>query len=165
MESVTHDLPLKTTSLSYGTLPIMDGSLWSGPAGMRPVLIAADGSSTAMTLEGEPVVKEMNATDLSIVQTLQGGGSISVICKESTLAFMGLDGEGKPLNWAWDLTGGDGQKAVVKKVSATGVSYQTEATRYELKLAPNTGSCKQMDNGVIRLTANGAGKLSLLLGE
>jgi hypothetical protein len=165
MESVTHDLPLKTTSLSYGTLPIMDGSLWSGPAGMRPVLIAADGSTSAITLDGEPVVKEMNATDLSIVQPLTGGGSISVICKESTLAFMGLDGEGKPLSWGWDLTGGDGQKAVVKKVATTGVSYQTEATHYELKLAPNTGSCKQMDNGVIRLTANSAGKLSILLGE
>jgi hypothetical protein len=35
---------------------------------------------------------------------------------------------------------------------------------YQLKLSPDAGSCQQMENGVIRLSPNAAGKLVLLLG-
>jgi len=34
---------------------------------------------------------------------------------------------------------------------------------YQLSLAPDGGSCQQLDNGAIRLSPNASGKLVLLL--
>jgi len=55
----THFTPLKTTSLAYETLPVMDAGLWNGtkPVGLWPVIISADGERSPMSPEGSPVVK------------------------------------------------------------------------------------------------------------
>lgn len=164
--SVTHDRALTTTFLAYETLPVMDGALWSGTekAGMWPVLILADGAKTPMIPDGQPVVRELNATDLGIRQTLRGGGSFSMTCCETNIAFTGVDEKGRPLRWAWDMVGGAQQKAAVQTVSSNAVAYRFAGAEYQLKLSSDAGSCEQLSNGVVRLNANQSGVTVLLLG-
>ncbi len=163
--SPTHATALATKSLAYETLPVMDGCLWSGtePAGIWPVLVAADGKTSSLVPEGLPRVKELNTTDLSIQQPLRGGGSFSIICSEDGVTFTGVDGEGKPLHWAWDLVGGARQKSAVQKVASDSITYHDAGANYQLKLAEDAGSCTQLENGVIRLSPNSSGKLVLVL--
>jgi hypothetical protein len=161
--SITHDTALTKTSLTCGTLPVMDGALWSKKqqAGIWPVMLAAGGESSAMAPEGPPVVKELNPTDLSIAQPLHGGGSLSIVCRESGVTFTGVDGNGQPLRWALDLVGGDQQQLAVVAVNPSGITYHLNETNYELRLAPDAGPCERLANGSIRLTANSSGKILL----
>ena len=110
------------------------------------------------------MVKELNKTDLSIAQPLRGGGTFSIICRETNLICSGVDGQGQPLRWAWNLVGGAQQKSAVQTVTANGVAYHYAGADYQLKLAPDAGSCQQMENGIIRLSPNDSGKLVLILG-
>jgi hypothetical protein len=164
--SPTHDKVLATTSLAYGTLPVMDGALWSGPekAGIWPVLLLPGGRTSRLETHGQPVVKELNKTDLSISQSLRGGGSISIVCREAQVVSNGLDGQGKPLPWAWNLTGGVAQKTAVKTVTPNGVLYQHDGINYQLRLASKAGSsCHQLTNGDILLIPDSSGTLTLTL--
>ncbi len=65
--SPTHDTALTATSLAYETLPIMDWAHWSKtgtrPAGMWPLLLSSDGTTSPMKPAGAPVVTELNATE------------------------------------------------------------------------------------------------------
>lgn len=165
--SPTHDAPLKLTSLTYETLPIVDWAFWSDSgkkrAGMFPVLVSADGSTTPMQPAGDPVVKELNSTDLSIVQPLKNGGTFSIVCTEKSLAFSGMEGQGKPLNWAWEIVGDDRFESTVKAVNAEAVVYHHSGVDYQLKLAPEMGSCRQLADGSIQLMSNDTGKLTMKL--
>jgi len=163
--SATHDTALQTTFLAHGTLPVMDGALWSGPgkAGIWPVLILPDGTTSPVTPEGPPVVKELNPTDLSITQLLRGGGTLTIICSETNVSCTGMDGQGKPLSWAWDMVGGARQKSAVQTVTSNRVAYHFAGVNYQLSLSPNAGTCQQLDDGGIRLRPNRAGKLVLAL--
>jgi hypothetical protein len=163
MVSPTHDTALTSRSLAYETLPVMDGCLWSGTkqAGMWPVLLSPAGEDSPMPLDGPPVVKELNRTDLSIMQPIRGGGTFSIVCLESNVTFTGVDAQGQPLRWAWVLAGGAGQKSAVQSVTPDGVMYHQVGVSYQLKLSPGAGSCRQLDNGDIRLTADSSGKLVL----
>ena len=166
MISPTHDLVLKATSLAYETLPVMDGAQWSGtgknPAGMWPVRLFPDGSTSVLSPAGPPEVQELNKKELSIRQPLEGGGCFSIICSESKVTFTGVDGDGKPLNWACDLTGGARQAATVQRVAPEGVAYRYHGIDYQLKLGRHAGSCEQSSNGGIRFLPNPAGKLELI---
>jgi hypothetical protein len=164
--SVTHDSALKTTYLACGTLPVMDGALWSGTekAGMWPVLLSADGAKSPMIPAGPPVVRELSATDLSISQLLRGGGTFAMVCSETNVTFTGLDGQGQPLRWAWDLVGGAEQKSVVQTITSKKVTYHYSGAEYQVNLSPNEGSCEKLDNDRIRLLPNTSGKLVLILG-
>ena len=164
--SVTHDTALTTRSLAYETLPVMDGALWSGtePAGIWPVLLSTNGQSSPMAPDGPPVVKELNPTDLSIRQTLRGGGTFSIVCRETNVTLTGVDGQGQPLHWAWDLVGGAQQKSAVQTVMPNGIAYHYTGMNYQLRLSPDAGSCQQLGNGAIRLNPNSSGKLVLILG-
>jgi hypothetical protein len=166
MVSPTHDTALTTTSLSYGTLPIMDGALWSGTekAGIRPVLLSPNGEPLPMFPDGPPVVKKLNPTDLSILQPLRGGGSFSIVCGETNVAFTGMDGPGRPLYWALNLIGGVQQKSAVQTVTQNAVVYHFTGVNYSLRIFPDMGFCQQLGNGVIRLTPNSSGKLVVILG-
>ena len=166
MVSITHDTALTTRSLAYGTLPVMDGALWSGAEkpGIWPVLLSPDGGNSPMTPDGPPVVKELNPTDLSISQPLRGGGNISIVCGETDLTIKGADAQGQPLRWAWDMVGGDRQKAAVQIVTSNAIAYRYAGMNYELRLSPNAGFCQQLSNGAIRLSPNSLGKLVLTLG-
>jgi hypothetical protein len=175
--SPTHDIALTTRSLAYETLPVMDGVFWSGAgeesAGIWPVLLSSDGAAVAMTPDGSPVVKEQTPTDLSIRQSLKGGGSFSIVCSETNVALVGLDGNGQPLHWALNLIGGVRQKSAVQNVTSNSIEYTFRsvaanestagAVNYQLKLTANMGSCQQLSNGDIRLSPNAAGKLVLML--
>jgi len=165
--SATHDTALTTTSLAYETLPVMDGGLWSGsganPAGMWPVLLSTNGTTSPLTLAGPPVVKELNPTDLSIRQPLDGGGIFSIHCCETNVSFTGVDGQGQPLSWAWNLVGGAQQTSAVQNIMSNSITYSYSGVNYQLRLAPNAGSCRQLSNGDIRLSPNSSGKLVLIL--
>lgn len=165
--SVTHDAALAATSLEYGTLPVMDGARWSGKekAGIWPVLLASDGNSSALTPEGQPTVKELNKTDLSVSQPLRGGGVFTMILTEAEATFSAVDGQGQPLNWAWDLVGGERQKSAIQTVAANAIGYHFTGMDYKLKLARNAGSCEQLSNGNIRLSSNKSGKMVLILDD
>jgi len=164
--SVTHDKVLATTSLAYGTLPVMDGALWSGAerAGMWPVVLSADGQASPMAPDGAPVVAELNANTLSIRQPLRGGGTFTMVCGETNVTFAAMDGQGQPLHWGWNLVGGAQQQSAVTIVTPNHVGYQTAGTDYQLRLAPNAGSCELLNNGTIRLNANHAGEMIEILG-
>jgi hypothetical protein len=164
--STTHNTALTTTSLAYGTLPIMDGCLWSGtkPAGIWPVLLSPDGKASPLAPDGPPVVKELNPTNLSINQPLRSGGMFSVVCGESNLTFTGVDKQGQPLRWAWDMVGGAQQKSAVQMVTANNVGYQYTGVNYQLRISPETGFCEQLSSGAIRLHPASSGKLVLILG-
>jgi hypothetical protein len=168
IESPTHETALKARALAYGTLPIMEGALWSTKrikAGIFAVVISADGISVPMELSGPPVVKELNATDLSVDQPLNNGGKLSIICREKKLTVTAVDGQSQPLKWAWDCTGGPKMQSTVQGVKPASVSYVYKGATYDLTLAPDSGACMQMPDGSIRLTPNGAGTLVLLLGQ
>src|ERR1700751_4345013 len=123
---------------------------------MFPVLFGSDGGTSFMHPKGIPAVKEMNSTDLSMEQSLKGGGTFSIVCREKQVTFCGKDAQGKPLKWAWKITGGEGLKAVVKKVKLDAILYDDLGVDYQLKLDPVSGSCHQLEDGSIQLTANAA---------
>lgn len=164
--SPTHDTALATTFLAYGTLPVMDGALWSGKekAGIWPVSLSSDGKTSPLTPEGSPVVKELSPTELSIQQPLRGGGTFSMVCSETHFACTGVDEHGKPLHWAWELVGGAQQRSAVQTVTSNSVAYHANGMNYPLRLSADAGSCQQLDNNNIRLSPNRSGKLVLVLG-
>jgi hypothetical protein len=164
--SPTHDSALVTRSLAYETLPVMDGCLWSGPepAGIWPVLLSANGKSAPMTPDGPPVVKELNRTELNISQRLLDGATFSIACREAKDTFSGVDGEGQPLHWAWEMIGGDQQKSAVRGITPNGIAYEYHGVRYGFRLSPGAGNCEQTGDGTIRLNPNRAGILVLLAG-
>jgi hypothetical protein len=163
--SPTHENPLRETSLVYETLPIVDWALWSHSgtkhAGMWPVLLGADGSTSPLQPDGTPIVKELNTTDLSIVQPLQGGGTFSIVCAENSASFEGKDGQGHPLNWACQIVGGSRLKTAVTRVDSESVAYSHSNVEYHLKLGSKAGSCRQLEDGSIELVPNAVGKLVL----
>jgi hypothetical protein len=110
------------------------------------------------------LVKEQTPTDLSISQPLHGGGNFSIVCGETNLTFTGADAQGQSLRWAWDMIGGDQQKAVVQTVTSNGIAYRSNGMNYELRLSPNAGFSQQLSNGAIRLSPDNSGKLILVLG-
>ena len=156
---------LTTPSLVYETLPVVDWATWphSGgkQAGMLPVMVAADGSTSPLNPEGMPTVKALNSTDLSIVQPLKGGGTLSIICAEKRMTFKGMDGEGRPLKWALQLVGGDRLKATVKEVSPTSVVYSHSGMTYRLKLGAGARASRQTEDGSIWLVPTKGGKIIL----
>jgi hypothetical protein len=165
--SVTHDAVLKNHALAYHTLPIVDAGLWSTKklkTGAFPVLLSADGKSSPMELDGPPVVKELNPTDLSITQPLRGGRSFSIVCRETEMNFTCLDAKAQPVQWAWDLIGGSKQKAAVQQVTPASVAYNLYSKEYQLRVKTDGGSCQQLEDGNIRLSANEKGEIGLLLG-
>ncbi len=163
--SANHDTPLATKALACGTLPVMDAALWSKtePAGMWPVVLSLDGKSVPMMPDGPPVVTELNPTDLSIRQPLRGGGAFSIVCHEANVTFIGMDGKGQPLPWAWNMIGGPRQKSAVQAVTPHGVAYVYGGVKYLIRLSPDVASCRQLDNGAIQLRPDPSGRLILIL--
>jgi hypothetical protein len=164
--SSTHDTPLTKSSLVCGTLPVMDTARWAGAGhpGMRPVLVAADGTATPMTPDGRPVVKPADGFRLNMTQKLTGGGTFSTEFRENGINCSCTDGQGKPVRWAWELTGGADQKAVVQDVTPDAVSYRCDGVGYQVRVEPNTGACERLADGTIRITADETGKMLLYFG-
>lgn len=165
--SVTHDTILKTKSLAYETLPVMDGALWSGNerAGMWPVLLSDNNETSPLSPDGSPGVEELDRTHLIIRQPLRGDRVFKIVCGETGVDFCGVDGQGRALHWALDLVGGDKQATAVQKISTNGIQYHYHSTNYKLGVPRGAGSCEQLTNGVIRITPNSSGKLRLILDD
>ena len=161
--SPTHETPLKATSLTYETLPIVDWAMWSNSgrteAGMFPFMISKEGEKSPIQLEKDPVVKELNATDLSIVQPIKSGGSLSIICAENAITISAQDEQGKALRCVWDIVGGRTFQAMIRGVSGKELTYQHSGVSYKLKLT--AGNCRQLAGGEIRLIPDREGKLVL----
>ncbi len=161
--SPTHETPLKATSLTYETLPIVDWAMWSDSgrreAGMFPFIISKEGEKSQIQLEKDPVVKELNATDLSIVQPIKSGGSLSIICAENAITISAKDEQGKALRCVWDIIGGRTFQAMIHDVSGNELTYRHSGVSYKLKLA--AGSCRRIEGGDIRLIPDREGKLVL----
>jgi hypothetical protein len=75
----------------------------------------------------------------------------------------GVDGQGQPLHWALNLVGGASQASVVQSVLTNAVTYQYDGASYQLKVAPDAGTCQQLSNGDIQLSPDNSGKLVLVL--
>lgn len=168
MVSPTYSTALRTTSLAYETLPIMDWAVWSRSgtesAGMWPVLLSADGTASPMIPNGPPVIKETNSKELRIQQDLREGGTFTIVCSENNVACTGLDGQGQPLRWAWHMVGGRGQKDVVHTVTPDSINYHYSGIDYQLRLSSSQGSCRQLNNGDIQLNPGQSGELVMALG-
>lgn len=158
--SPTFSNALATTYFDYETLPVMDGGQWSGngtnSVGMWPVLWPGGGF---LTPQGLPIVKELNPTDLSLVQPLLGGGAFSISCTESNVTCTATNAQGQSLNWSWLLVGGSQQSSVVQNVGSNSISYAFNGTSYQLDL--NSGTCQQLGNGNIMLTPDLNGRIVL----
>ena len=167
VESVTHDAALETNTLAYTALPVMDQAHWSGPAtsGIFPVLLEKGSQTAPMVFEGEPIVTELDPANLSIVQKLSGGGSLSIICSETSLAFAAEDSAGKPLDWAWEMRGGEGLRKAAGKITSERISFKHGKTRYYVGTAPSMGGFVKLDTGGILMKPNSKGHLILVLGE
>ena len=156
---------MKESTLAYETLPVVDWAQWSHSgtqhAGMWPVATGDDGTTQAMVPDGEPTVKAVDATALSISQPLRGGGKFSMVCREGDLACSATDGNGRPLRWAFDVVGGQRLAATVTGVSADAVACSAIGAKYEVKLG--AGHARAIAPGHLRLTADDAGKLVLRL--
>ncbi len=168
--SPTHDVALTSTSLAYGTLPIMDGALWPGSgsekAGIWPVWLIGSGSTAHMKASGPPTVTESSPTELTIQQPLENGATFTMTCREGEIAFKVVDKQGHGLDWALDLTGGAKQKNAVQKVSESDVNYKLNGANYDLRLAPRSGSCRALgDDGAIRISSNKSGAIRILCGR
>jgi hypothetical protein len=165
--SPTHTTPLKETTLTYETLPMVNWAVWSDSgktrAGMWPVLVSANNASVPMQPDGLPVVKELNATDLRIDQPLKGGGIFTIVCREGRLEITALNHDRKPLEWAFDIVGGHRLKAMIKQVNPTSVALHHSGVDYHLKVGASAGSCHQIENSPIRLIPHERGELVLKL--
>ncbi len=167
--SPTYAKALTATALSYETLPIMDWARWSEPGdsnvGMWPVLLSSNNLETAMVPAGNPTVKEVDPKRLEIQQPLSGGGTFLMICAEDRITCLASDAEGKPLCWAWKLSGGSRQKSIVQSVAASAIDYLYCGIGYQLQLLRGSGSCQQLNGGNIQIKSNKTGAVVLLLGD
>ncbi|MBN8458328.1 MAG: hypothetical protein J0M04_10890 [Verrucomicrobia bacterium] len=164
--SVTHDKPLTANSLTYGTLPVMDGSLWSDKqrAAAVPVAIGPDNAASALVPDGPPVVRELKSTDLGITQPLAAGGTLHIALRETSAVFSCQSADGSPQRWAWDLTGGDAQKRALKEVTPSRVTYHGNNSDYEIRIDAGSGTFEQPADGSIRILADSKGRIILKLG-
>lgn len=165
--SPTYTNVLTTTYCNYQTLPVMDGEVFSGSGtnsvGMWPILLLPGENVASMMPVGHPVVKETDPNDLSIQQTLSGGGTFSIICSETNVICTALNSQGQPLSWAWDLVGGSEQSSAVQNVSSNAISYLYGGASYQLQIPQGAGTCQQLSNGILRLLPNAGGQLIVSL--
>lgn len=165
--SPTHDTPLRETTLTYETLPMVNWAVWSdggkARAGMWPVILGADTTNILMRPHGIPMVTELNPTDLRIDQALEGGGNFSIVCREGSLEMRAINRAGKPLSWAFQLRGGPWLKRLVQRVNSSSVALAHAGVNYQLKLGPGRGQCLQLEDGSLELRPNLDGVLVLNL--
>ncbi len=163
--SPTHDAALTATSLAYETLPVVDTASGAGQAakstGMWPVLLSPDGSISLMTPIGPPLIHESGQKQLRIQQSLGSTGTFTIICSERQFTCAGVDGKGRPLHWAWDLSGVIHESSALQRVSSDAISGHYLGRDYTVRMIPGQGSCRGLDDGSIRFTPNASGTLAL----
>lgn len=96
--------PATSNNGIWDTLPVVDGAEWSGQgivAGIRPVLIAADGTHQPLPC-GEPTVVEDGPDSLVVEIPVQSGGLLKIHCQPEALRVE-MSGSGAPQDWGMDL--------------------------------------------------------------
>ena len=162
--SPTHQTALTARSLAYHTLPIVDSALWAksrNADASYPAVLALDGETSRLRASGKPVVKELNDTELGIQQPLDSGGSFSIVCSENELKFAGSDADGHPLRWRWRMEAEVRRRSAIQSVTTNEIRYSFEGTSYALRVAADSGSCAETDNGDVLIKPNNQGKLAL----
>jgi hypothetical protein len=101
----------------------------------------------------------LNAQTLRVEQALTGGGTFTIVCRESDLEFAGKNAAGQPLRWAFRIIGGAGLKSIVTAVSASSISYSNQGTNYRLRV--RTGACRQQADGDLEIFPDKSGTLRL----
>jgi len=162
--SPTHDKALTRISLAYQTLPVVDSAPGADPSakstGLWPELLSPNGATSTMTPIGPPAVKEPDPTQLSIEQSLGGIGTFSVTCSEANIKCVGLDTQGQPLPWAWDLIGlKRGTSSALRNVTSNTISYHYLEHEYKVRI--QAGSCQALKDGSIRMRPDASGALVL----
>ncbi len=109
------------------------------------------------------MVKELNATDLSVQQALQGGGTFSVVCTERQLRCRALDGAGNGLPWAWQIVGGARLQSMLKRVTSDKMVYEHDGVDYELSREAPSCSFRHMGEGCVQIVAHAGGEIVLNL--
>jgi hypothetical protein len=165
--SPTHNTPLKETSLTYETLPIVDWAGWSASgrerAGMWPVRLDTNGAALPLVLSGEPAVREINASGLEVRQGVKGGGSLVIICREAGVTLALRDSLGKSTAWACDVVGGARLESSLARVSPAEVGFSHAGVNYSLKLGSGAGAAQRLGPGGLRLLPDRQGELVLRL--
>lgn len=155
------DSTVTTNWCVYDTLPILDGFSWSSEtelAGIRPVLIGADGNAAPLT-GGVPRVSQESAKELRIVWPLKPEGVLTLHCEEDGLR---LSAEGVA-NWALDMTWKTEKTPPIESVEERAVHYRHNGFAYALRLAK--GTCARVDNEPhIRITPEN-GTIELTFGR
>ena len=163
--SPTHSMALTATSLAYKTLTVVDTASGADPAtkstGMWPVLVSSDGTMSPMTPDGQPVVRELNPKELSIQQSIVGGGMFSIVCSENKLTCNGIDAKGRPLRWAWDLRGRTQKSSALQIVSTGTITGHYLGQEYKPRILHKEGSCQELSDGSIRVSPDESGTLVL----
>ena len=161
-----HDTPLTERSMTNLTLPIIEASLWADhghDAGAVPVLGSDDGPIAPLKTQGDPNIRALNATDLNITQAINGGGTLTIVCRETEVEFQIIDGWGHPVRWALELRGGAKQTEAIAKVTGDHIDFRINDFPYDLKLA--SGSVEQSASGQIFLRSSTNGQIALLLAK
>jgi hypothetical protein len=126
--------------LAYETLPIVDWARWSASgnakAGMWPVLLSPDGSTSPLRPEGPPTVKQKNATTLIIRQTLTDGATFSITCEERQMKCTATEASGKPLPWAWEIIGDSNVGTNLAQVTKAKLVFRSSDPR-SIQVLPN----------------------------
>lgn len=161
--SPTHDKALTTTSLAYETLPVVDSAQGSDPAarstGLWPVLLSPDGTTSPMIPRGPPLVRETSPTEMSIQQALGNIGTFSVTCSEANITCAGVDGQGRPLHWAWDLIGRAQASSALRDITSNTITGHYLGEDYKVHI--QAGSCRALDDGSIHISPDATGTLVL----
>jgi hypothetical protein len=161
--SPTHDAVLKTRSLAYGTLPIVEGIQWAdkGRNASATFAVLSGNQEDHIQAADDPVVKELNSTDLAVTQGIDGGATLSIACAEKEITFSVADAAGHPLQWALQLHGNKKQADAITHVTADRIQFHDNNADYQLPIMQGHGTCEQASDGSITLRADAAGILKV----
>ncbi|MBN1343108.1 MAG: hypothetical protein JXQ73_10535 [Phycisphaerae bacterium] len=156
--------PVTSANCTYDTLPVVDGYLWSTKdvlAGIRLVKMEPGGGFSEMT-GGEPVVEELNATDLQVTWPVKGGGRLVVGCESDAMSFSlaggGADGWAMALGWAAE------KKSTIRAVEDREIRFEREGFGYRLRCGAGRFSREAGKPMVLILPEGGRVELNLNCG-
>jgi hypothetical protein len=127
-----------------------------------PVRLLTNGETRPLLPQGAPDVRALNRTELGIRQPLADGGTMSILCAESSLTCQVSDDQGRPVPWAWNLTGASASGSV-QAVEPDRIKYRYAGFDYVLRLRHSHDSIRLLGDRTIQIASDVSGKISLLL--
>jgi len=142
-----------THACTYDTLPVVDGFNWSSPdhrAGLRPVLLGADGTRRPLTGD-QPSTCRVTVSDpdaLLIAVSAPGGGELGIRCEPARLTCR-LQGVTARTEWGLELSWSPGKSVPIQRVAADSVEYLHNGFAYRLRCAAGTIESAAGRNGIL----------------